>query len=344
MSELLRGTEQRQRRTLVGIGATVVAIAVLASLAAGLLPARRPAAAIDITVLTPTVGQGIDTQSKVVLHGMTVGTITAVERHGEAAELRLQLDTNSVHGLTDGFDFDFRPANAWGLSALNLVPRQTGSPLSDGARIDRTPVTNATMSQLLSGQMTFVTGVFTDNLTRLIRNSSDYTTALLPAVESGLIIMNLVAETQRDTPAALLRKLNALTTPTPDVVDTMLTGIHNFRHQQGGNLLTDDIGPAHETLAVIAPDAVAIIAAIISDHRTELTPATELARSLLDSFSMIFQRSRESLRLDKLLAGLQAGYFGGDDESARFRLVLEALPALESGMPAPVSPDGTGGR
>lgn len=329
---------------LVGTGAVVVAISVLVTLVVNLLPERLPAGTMEIVVLTPTVGQGIDTQSQVVLHGISVGTIVGVKRHGEAAELRLQLDTRSVHGLTDSFDFDFRPANAWGLSALNLVPGEAGNPLLDGARIEREPTINATLSQLMSGQMTFVNNVLTEKLARLIRNSSEYTMALVPFIESGLVLANLVAETQRDTSAALLRNFNSLTTPIPGVIDTMLTSVYNFRHQKGGELLTADMTPVHETLAVIAPDAVRMLVEIAGDHKTELTPATEVARSLLDGFATIAQRSRGSLRLDKLLAGLQSGYFGAADDTSQFRLVLEPLPAIESAMPALLNSDGTGGR
>lgn len=344
MSELLRGTEQRQRRVLVGTGAVVVAIAILATLVITMLPERRSAATIEIVVMTPTIGQGIDSQSKVVLHGMPVGTIAAVERYGEAAEMRLRLDRNSVRGLTDGFGFDFRPANAWGLSALNLLPRGAGYPLVDGQRINRAPVINATLSQMMSGQMTFVDKVITEKFAQLIRNSSDYTTALLPFIESGLILMNLVADTAQETSTPVLQELNSLITPMPDVIDVMLTSIHNFRHQKGGDLLINDYSVMEETVGVITPDLAKIGAEIIRNHRTELVPGTEVARALLDSFSMIAERSRGSLRMDKVLAGLQDGYFGPDDKTTQWRLVLEQLPALESSMPVLPNSGGTGGR
>lgn len=295
MSELVRGSAERQRRVAVLTGVAATAVVGLTVVVIASLPQSRPATAVDIVLSTPSVGQGIDGSSKVLLHGVVVGSISTMDRHGERADLRIRLDRNKITGLTDSFGFDFRPQNTFGVSALSLTPRDGGRPLTDGLRIERSPDANATMSQMLSGQIAFVNGVITDDLVQMIRRASDYTTALAPLVETGFVLANQIAETQRDTSAELLHKFNSVLEPTPDVVDSLFWSIDNLRYFKGWEEAVTRYQPLRATLDLLGTGFFGPAGDLLGRHRADFTPATEIIRSFADAISTMVQRSRGAL-------------------------------------------------
>ncbi|MGV0625544.1 MlaD family protein [Mycolicibacter minnesotensis] len=314
---------------------------VLAYLVARMLPERLPPNTIEIVLSTPTVGQGVDATSMVLLHGVQVGTVESVDYHAESADLRLRLDRGAITELTDSFGFDFRPANIWGMSAVSLTPFEAGGPLTDGQRIDREPLTNATVAQLLNTQMTLTEDVLTPDFFRLIKNSTQYITALLPFVESGFIWMTMLVDTQRESPVTLLQRTNRLLEPFPVFYESISNDLHSFRYLEDFEFPVNDIATVIDTLGSVRDDVIGQLAHILGKYRTELTPATEIGRAIADSISAMVQRSRGSLRLDKLLAGLAESYVGPDGgKSMNLRLVLESLPAMQSGIPSVPGPAG----
>lgn len=345
MSELLRGTEAQQRRTMARLGGILATIAVLAAMVGAAWPQRRPANSVEITLSTPTVGQGIDNRSNVLLRGVVVGTITSITRNNGVMDMKIRLDSSSVHGLTDAFGYDFRPQNTFGLSAVNLIPRATGNRLIDGLRIERAPEANATMSQLLNNAVAVVNGVITEKMVRLIQNSASYTTALIPLLETGFVLANQIAETQRTDPAELIRQTNTILEPLPHVADAALTSAHQLRNLKGSDHLLWNIGPATQTLELVSTGLFGPIGEILGKHAADFTPATEILRVFFDAFTSIIQRSRGGLRLDKVLAGLRDTYGGQPGaESFKLRLVLEPLPVLESALPPLSDLDRSGAR
>lgn len=334
MSEMLRGTEQQQRRVLVRIGAGALAATALTICIAEAWPHHRPANSIDITVSTASIGQGIDERSNVLLRGVTVGTVTAITRNNGSMNMQLRLDSTAIHGLTDAVGYDFRPQNSFGLSAMNLIPHDSGKPLADGLFIERNPETNATMSQLLNGAVTVVNGVVTEKMVNLIKDSADYVGALTPLLETGFILANQIAETQQSDSAALVEQANAALQPLPQLIDSTLTVTHNLRNLKGNAHLSNDIDTARQTLDLVSTGVFGLLGQVLGKHTADLTPATEIARSFLDAVSTIIQRSRGGLRLDKILAGLQDTYSGPPGaQSLKLRVLLEPLPVVESALP-----------
>ncbi|SHU87141.1 MlaD family protein [Mycobacteroides abscessus] len=345
MSELVRGTDAQQRRTLMRVGAVLAAVIAVVVAVVATRPAERPSGTLDVVLSTPTVGQGINVKSVVMLHGVTVGSVAAMDNRRGMVDLRIRLNRNQIRGLTDSFGFDFRPQNTFGVSALSITPRDGGRPLIDGQHIDRAPDINATMSQLLNSGIAVVTGVLTDDLVRYVRRATEYTAALAPLIETGLVLTSLVAETQRSTPADLLARFNDIVDPLPAVVDSSLSSAHSFRYLKGYEYPVGDIDVTVSFMTQIDKGLFGPLGDILSTHRTELTPTTEIARSFADAIATVVQRSRGSLRLDKALAGLSEIYNGPDSKrSVKFRLLLEPLPVLQSAMPQPSDLDGTGTR
>lgn len=341
MSELVRGTEAQQRRTLIRAGAIVAILVAIVVTIVEVLPSRRPETALDVVMSTPTVGPGLDVNSHVLLRGVVVGYITALERRTGRVAIHVRLNRNQIRGLTDSFRFDFRPENNFGLTALNITPSEGGLPLMDGQYFDRSPDINATMAELLKGQVGMVTGVLTDKLVQLIERAADYTVALAPFIESGLVLTNLIAETQRRMPGEIIQQFNDIVAKMPEVADLTLSSIHRFRYLKDYEMPIADIDRTLETTRQIDVGLFGPLNDILTTHRTELTPSTEIVRSFADSVSALVQRSRGSMRLDKVLAGLADSYSGAQGlKSVKLRLVLEPLPVIESVMPAPADLDG----
>ncbi|WP_418002828.1 MlaD family protein [Mycobacterium sp. PDNC021] len=345
MSELVRGTDAQQRRTLVRVGALLAAVIAVVVAVVAARPVDRPLGTLDVVLSTPSVGQGININSIVMLHGVSVGSISAMDNRRGLVDMRIRLNRNQIRGLTDSFGFDFRPQNTFGVSAVSITPREGGSLLIDGQHIDRAPDINATMSQLLNSGIAVVTGVLTDDLVRFIRRATEYTAALAPLIESGLVLTSLVAETQRGSAADLVAKLSDVIEPIPSIVDLSFPAAHRFRYLKGYRYAISDIGSIVASLEEISDGLFGQLGDILASHRTELTPSTEIARSFADAVTALVQRSRGSLRLDKTLAGLGEIYNGPDSKrSLKFRLLLEPLPVLQSAMPPPADLDGNGAR
>ncbi|AYM43581.1 hypothetical protein [Mycobacteroides chelonae] len=345
MSELVRGTDAQQRRTLVRVGAGLAAVVVLLAASIAARPADRLLGTLDVVLSTPTVGQGINVDSVVMLHGVSVGSVVAMDHRHGLMDLRIRLNRNQIRGLTDSFGFDFRPQNTFGVSALSITPREGGIPLVDGLHIDRSPDINATMSQLLNSGIAVVTGVLTDELVRFIRRATEYTAALAPLIETGLVLTSLIAEIQQGESADLLARFNDIIEPLPLLVDLSFSSVHRFRYLKGYEYPVADIGVTLGSIDQINLGLFGPLGDILAKHRTELTPTTEIARSFADAVTSLVQRSRGSVRLDKALAGLGEMYNGPDSKrSVKFRLLLEPLPVLQSAMPGPADLDGNGTR
>ncbi|SLG56249.1 MlaD family protein [Mycobacteroides abscessus] len=348
MSELLRGTEEQQRRTLVRTGAAVALAATLIATVVIMLPKREPANTIRILLTTPSVGQGIDVDSTVLLRGAPVGAIIALNHHGELTDLQIRLNTSDIHGLTDEFGYDFRPKNTFGVSALSLTPRDGGSPLIEGQRIARAPEINATMSQMLSGQVNFVNKVLTDKLARFIGHSVNYTAATAPLIESGLAFTSLITQTQREESAVLLRRFNRILEPLPGFVDSVFFTMHDLRNAKQVDAPIDNPAVIYDSFSLIGTELFGKTGDLLGKHQREFRPGAEIARSFADAVSTMLQRSRGSARLDKLLAGLTEVYNGpnsvhSSQKSFKLKVVLEPLPVLEAVLPPVSDLDGVQG-
>ncbi|MEU8303510.1 MCE family protein [Actinomadura sp. NPDC048955] len=124
------------RRLLISAVTLAAAAAVLYVLVAR--PGRDPG-----TVLTAEfgrAGQGLGSGAPVKVHGVTVGSVSAVELTGGGrARLRLRLDAGTR--VPDTVTASVEPASAFGPKFVDLVPgahAATGPYLASGARIART--------------------------------------------------------------------------------------------------------------------------------------------------------------------------------------------------------------
>ncbi|SHU39839.1 virulence factor Mce family protein [Mycobacteroides abscessus subsp. abscessus] len=348
MSEMLRGTEDHQRRVMMCTGAAIAATAVLTYGVVSLWPVPEPDDTTKFVLTTPIVGEGIAVDAKVLLRGVAVGTVTALDHHGGLTEVGIRLSRSDTRGLTDSFKYDFRPANTFGVSALSLDPQEGGNAIADGQHIDRAPEINATMAQVLTGTVNFANKVLTDKLAALIGRSVDYTNALAPLLETGFALTSLIAQTQQEVPATLLARANQILEPLPVLADTVFTSVHGLRSRTSVNDPIENPGPLLGTIEGVGSSLLGKVGDVFGKYQRELGPTVEIAKSFADAVTSMIQRSRGSVRLDKLLAGLTEVYNGPrtthtTQNSFNLRLVLEPLPALESALPPLSNLDGTPG-
>lgn len=189
MSELLAGSERRQRRILLLTGTVTVVVLVIAIFTMMRITGREPGGTVQITVRTAYLGQGVAAGSAIMLHGVEVGRVESVHAAaGHGVELGIRLQRNQIGGLTDTVRFDYRPMNYFGVSALNLLPGVGGQILTDGQRLDRAPEGDFTMAALLTRSSMVVNGVVTDRMVEVIRRIADYTDALAPLLEAGFTV------------------------------------------------------------------------------------------------------------------------------------------------------------
>ncbi|MFZ2176620.1 MAG: hypothetical protein WAW17_21780 [Rhodococcus sp. (in: high G+C Gram-positive bacteria)] len=140
-----------------------------------------------VVVDTAYVGPGVETGTRVMLHGASIGKVTDVARSDGAITLGLELDKDLAQGLTRNFVMDFRPSNYFGITALSIAdPGSGGLPLAGGDRIATTPGGDFTMARMIEQGSAVANGTLTDSTVAAIDQVLAYTDALSPLL-SGWI-------------------------------------------------------------------------------------------------------------------------------------------------------------
>ena len=214
---LIHGSAESEKRTLTVVGTAVLLCLGLVGLLVVLNPfAGRPPDLISVAIDTGYVGQGVGTGTPIVMHGVTVGRVTAVSSlSGGGVRLDADLEKAPVSGLTEALGIDFRPVNYFGVSGINLTPGSGGQPLRDGTRISTAPKGNSTLQALLSQLGQVSTGVLTPRLIEVIDRATRYTDALDPLIETAFIATNAVAQVQTVSTMQLLTNATGLSVVFP---------------------------------------------------------------------------------------------------------------------------------
>ena len=204
---MLRGSERRQERVLMLIGAAFLLCIVLAITVAVAKPfAGKPKGVFSIAITTPYVGEGVEQGTEVVLHGLKVGSVTKIVSSAGGAggvQLIAELQAEPVRGLTDAMNVDFRPINYFGVTGINLVPTSGGQALREGTRISVVPTGNFTLSQLLNQLGNVSAASLTPQLISVIDRVTRYTDGLNPVFET-LVTVARAVKTVQTVPTELL--------------------------------------------------------------------------------------------------------------------------------------------
>ncbi|MEU6829805.1 MCE family protein [Nocardia beijingensis] len=140
-SQALRVTWRLLRLKVAGAALILLVVAVVAVAAA--MYAGRFRSTVAVTVETPRSGLVLDTDAKVRMRGVELGTVSAVEFRGDRARLRLTLDPELLRLVPANATVDIRSTTVFGAKYVNFVVPSAPSPtpLRPGATIRAESVT-----------------------------------------------------------------------------------------------------------------------------------------------------------------------------------------------------------
>jgi len=351
---------EAEARWLTIIGLTVVSCLAIVGLIIVINPfGGRPANRISVVMDLPYVGQGVATGTPLMMHGVTVGKVTAVSSlSGGDVRLNADLESAPTAQLTDALNVDFRPANYFGVTGINLVPRMGGQPLRNGTQIRTVPTGNFTLQALLSRLGEITGGVVTPQLVDVINRATRYTDGLNPLIESMLTAANSVAKVQTVSTEQLLRNTAGISIAFPSFVDAATAAGYGFN--QGSGFVTFTVsgkdalpgqdfvpisgGPvtagywkqrAIATLDVMANSFFGALGKLLSSHTSDLLPAVNLVQTLTDTVPGLVTPAGIADTLVELRTRFEKLYGGSPEQRAlQVHIVLDQIPAVQGPVAA----------
>ena len=342
---LLETSEESERRTLIIVGAAVVlCVALVGALFMVSNPfGGRPKGQISVTIETPYGGQGVNSGTGVVLHGVKVGEVKDMSTFpGGAVRLRVDLQARPTAGLTDAMRIDFRPVNYFGVTGINLIAGQGGQPLRDGMEIKTVPEGNFTLQALLTRLSKLTAGVITPQLVQVVDRATRYTDALNPLLEASISAVNAVAQAQTVRTARLLTTATGVSVPFPAFISGMVTAGNGFItsnmnqvHKGMEDVTDEDYETAYiPILEEAAGGLFSAVGRLESKHVIDLLPIIGVVKSLTDVAPPMFRPEDIAQTLVELRTRFEKMWGGTPEQRAlQVRIVLDSLP----GVAAPIS-------
>lgn len=329
---LLRATAERETTILVRTGLGVlVGLLVLAAALAGFRPLNRQAGVTAVLIDTPYVGQGVAADTPVVMFGTRVGEVaTVAARDGGGTRLQLRLAAEPAAGLTDRFELDFRPANYFGVTGVNLTPGPAGGrALYDGMHLTVTPRGNHTMQSLLSRLSAITDGVVTPQLVSVVDRATRYVDGLNPLAETMLQVANTITAVQTVPTAHLLRNVAGIAVAAPTFVDGA-TDLADRLRNTGLDVDEDFFRDRFlATINLASTGLFGIVGTLSSSHVEDLLPLTRIVSALTGPVPGIAAAPDIAATLVELRSRFERMYEGADGQRAlRVRIALDALPGV----------------
>lgn len=219
---ILHASEQHEARILERVGLIAVACVVIASTVyATFKPSGGSAAeTLAVVIEAPYVGQGVQAETPVIMHGVKVGEVTSIASiAGGGVRMEAALQSGPTRGLTDTMQIDYRAANYFGITGINLTPGEGGRPLRSGMQLDITPEGNFSLQALLYRLGALTNGVFDERLIRVFERATRYVDGLNPLLETALIVGSALAKVQTVSTAQLLENTAGISVALPSVID-----------------------------------------------------------------------------------------------------------------------------
>jgi hypothetical protein len=330
---LLRGSEESVERKTAIIGAvTLVCIVLVGYLAASGLVGGRPQDRIDVTIGTPFVGEGVTDGTAIFMHGVEVGKVRNVTSvRGSGFELLAELQKTPVAGLTDTMKIDFRPANYFGVTAINVVASAGGEPLRDGMRVNVVPQGNSTLQALLSRLGEVSAAALTPQLISVIDRTVRYTDALNPLVETLLLALDAVADVQTEPTSRLLANTTGIAVAFPSWVDAVGDAGDNIAFSGGFGKLSEQFwrDVPYAALKMASTDLFGTIGRLESNYIDDLLPAVDSVKLLSDTVPALVRPVEFSHTLTELRNRLERMFAGSPEQRAlQVRIVLDSIPGV----------------
>ncbi|WP_099250011.1 MlaD family protein [Mycobacterium sp. shizuoka-1] len=345
---------ERRRLILIGIALTLF-VAVIGAVGVIGRFGERPVDDISVKFDLPYAGQGVSMGTPVMMHGVKVGSVTAVSSlpNGKV-RLGADLESGPIAGLTDALGVDFRPANYFGVTSINLLEGPGGRPLRDGAHIDTVPQGNFTLQALLSRLGEITGGVVTPQLISVVDRATRYTDGLNPLIETMVTTANAITTVQTVSTEQLLRNTAGISVALPSFVDDATAAGYDIN--QGSGFVTFNVSnesampgadvavrpgqPQSEeywrtrsvaTLDLVANSFFGAIGKLLSSHPGDLLPAVGLVKTITDAVPGLVAPAGIADTMVELRTRFEKLYGGTAEQRAlQVHVVLDNLPGVQA--------------
>jgi hypothetical protein len=336
---LLRGSAESETRTLTIVGAIVVLCCTAAATFIIFNPFRgRPNGVISVAIDTPYIVQGVVKGTAVVMHGVQVGEVTAVTSlPGGGALVNTNLQKTPVTGLTDTMAIDFRPANYFGVTGINITPGIGGQALHDGTQLSTVPKGNFTLQALLTRLGQLSTGVITPQLIDVIERATRYVDGLNPFIETLLITATTLTNVQKTSTARLLTNTAGISVAVPTLLNEN-TNLGDSLSHADDNWLHSGIGDVSEkewlneelpTFELVSKHLFGSIGRLEGAHVHDLLPLVNGIQALTDVIPPLLRPDGVAQMLVELRSRFESMYGGTPEQRAlKVRIVLDSLPGV----------------
>jgi hypothetical protein len=365
---LLNASEESERRTLTKVGSIVIVLIVIATVLYLMVNpfGGKPRDVISLTVDTSYVGQGVAAGTPVIMHGVKIGHVASVSSiSGGGVRLQTDLQQGPARGLTDDMSIDYRPANYFGVTGINVIPAQSGRPLRSGMQMTIKPKGNFSLQALLYRFGELSNGVFNQRMISVIGRATQYVDAFNPLLETALIVGTSVATVQTVSTERLLRNATGVSVAFPGAAGALISFGNDFLHtynekfdfedfkkkekyyplfdekekksvEQYANLAktaiaTDEFYEKHYSvlLGLARSDFFVRIGNLESSHISDLLPAIDSVRALADTVPKILSPESFASTVTEIRRRFERMYAGsGDERALRVRLILDSLPGV----------------
>lgn len=351
---LFRTTAEAEDRRLTIIGVVVVLVLAAVLLLVVANPfAQTPAGRISIVMDLPFVGQGVAAGTPLLMHGVKVGKVTAVSVLPSGnVHLDADLEAAPNEDLTDTIGVDFRPANYFGVTGINIIPGAGGQPLRNGTVVSTRPAGNFTLPALLSQLGEISNGVITPQLVDVVNKATSYTDGLNPLIESSLIAATTLARVQSVSTEQLLRNTTGISVAFPSFVDNATVSANAVNSQYvtfevtgkpalpGQDFVAEPGLPVTEqfwkdrtlvTLDVMSGSFFGAVGKLLSSHSGDLGPTVNLVQTITDTIPGLVTPVGVDDMLTELRTRLEKLYAGSADQRAlQVHIVLDQIPGVQA--------------
>ncbi len=329
---------QTEARILTAVGLAVTVLMGIVAAVFTIAPLSRESKdTLRVVLESPYVGEGVDSGTSVMMHGVKVGEVLSVANLPDGGvRLLADLDRAPTQGLTDAVEFDFRPANYFGVTGINLRQPAGGSALVDGAVLRRAPVGNATLQALLGRLGEVSHGVLTPQLIDVVERATTYTDGLDPLLETMLVVADTFARVQTESTATLLTNATGISVAFPGFVTAAISTGDQYLHGGLDGVSEDFFRNTYvPTIDFSASELFGAVGKLVSSHSTELSPLTSMIKVLTDigpglvPSDAVSDTAREyRMRLENLFAGPP------DRRAVNVRVILDSLPGVAAPLQA----------
>jgi ABC-type transporter Mla subunit MlaD len=338
-----KATEQREARILTAVGMGLAVIVVLAVTAFAIVDplGGRPSDQFGVVIESPYVGEGVAAGTALLVHGVKVGEVTQVSSlPGGGVRLAADLRHGPTAGLTDAMTIDFRPANYFGVTGINLTPGDGGRTLVNGSLITTTPSGNFTLQALLSRLGELSGGVLTPHLVDVLQRAADYTDGLDPLLETMLVVATSVANVQNVSTAQLMTNATGISVAFPGFVNATTDLGDHFVHASLDNVTEDFFQNTYKpTIDITSTGLFGAVGNLVSTHSTDLAPLTDMIKVLTDVAPGLVPSDAIADTAVELRTRLQKLFEGTPDRRAvNVKVVLDSLPGVAAPIEAVAGP------